>query len=365
MHPFVLWRLPLLLQIRLKNRGNTSTIRHGRTVEKGAYIYNQCMLGVGATRGRARGRRELGVQLVLALALCCSAVGDTAPGDTVAANSSPPPATVGLPPNEPETAAPRLPSEDGREGGEASGPGFGTGDNSAAAAGEPAAQTEPIQHPREADQDQEPAAAQVPDERTNAGAAARESDRERPQDAIGDHVHDAGDVGFVIEEEEANHGLVEYSAPEEQALDHLINIASKGLRTLASGAVVGFHRVRMVVTRAASRIGSRPFSETLNLWLGANDSAREESMNAAHKALLSVHQTTAVVLAQAPDYIDRSRQVLDQVAQRSVERALEVAVLTAQVAEIAGAAGLKVARYHARDSEQESLPSCYYYPITA
>jgi len=35
-------------------------------------------------------------------------------------------------------------------------------------------------------------------------------------------------------------------------------------------------------------------------------------MNAAHKAILSVHHTTAVVLARTPDYIDRSRQIIDQ-----------------------------------------------------
>ena len=202
---------------------------------------------------------------------------------------------------------------------------------------------------------------QIHDERKNADAAPDSGEGDPahisaglpppPPSVAGDN-HTPHDAEFVIEEDDvANHGLVEYSAPEEQALDHLINMASRGLQTLASSAVLGFHRARMVVTRAADRVRSKPLAETINKWLGVNDTARKESMNAAHKAILSVHQTTAVVLAQAPDYFERSRQVLDQVAQRSVERALEVAVFSAQVAEVVGAASLQVARETKRRAE--------------
>lgn len=118
--------------------------------------------------------------------------------------------------------------------------------------------------------------------------------------------------GFVIEQEDARHGLVEYTAPEDQALDHLISMASKGLRVIASGAVVGFHRTREVVMRTARKLSSKQFVDTFNGWLALNETARKESMTAAHKAILSVHQTTAVVLARTPDYLDRSRQMLDQ-----------------------------------------------------
>jgi hypothetical protein len=119
--------------------------------------------------------------------------------------------------------------------------------------------------------------------------------------------------GFVIEQEDARHGLVEYDpAPEDQALDHLISMASKGLRVVASGAVVGFHRAREVVMRTARKLSSKQFVDTVHGWLAINETARNESMTAAHKALLSVHQTTAVVLARTPDYLDRSRQKLDE-----------------------------------------------------
>lgn len=62
------------------------------------------------------------------------------------------------------------------------------------------------------------------------------------------------DGGFVIEEDESNHGLVEYSAPEDQAIDHLITMAGKGLSVVVSGAVVGIRHARMVVLRAVRRI---------------------------------------------------------------------------------------------------------------
>ena len=145
---------------------------------------------------------------------------------------------------------------------------------------------------------------------------------------------------FVIEEEVANHGLIEYTAPEDQALDHLIRMASKGLRIITSGAVVGFQRARLVVMRTARRIARRGVGETLSMWFGANDTARRISVN---KALLSVQERTAVVLARTPDYIDRSREILDRFAQRSVERGLELLEVSAKVAQVVGAASLDVA----------------------
>jgi hypothetical protein len=145
---------------------------------------------------------------------------------------------------------------------------------------------------------------------------------------------------FVIEEEVSNHGLIEYTAPEDQALDHLFRIASKGLRIITSGAVVGFQRARLVVMRTARRIARRGVGETLSMWFGANDTARRISVN---KALLSVQERTAVVLARTPDYIDRSREILDRFAQRSVERGLELLEVSAKVAQVVGAASLDVA----------------------
>ena len=96
-----------------------------------------------------------------------------------------------------------------------------------------------------------------------------------------------------------------------QALDHLIKLASKGLRVLASSALTGFHRARKVVMHTARSISSRPLGETLNIWFRVNDTSRNESVS---KALISVQETTAVVLSRTPEYIDRSRQILDQVS---------------------------------------------------
>jgi hypothetical protein len=151
---------------------------------------------------------------------------------------------------------------------------------------------------------------------------------------------------FVIEEEEdtGSRGLVHYSAPEDQALDHLMKMASKGVRFLTSSAVAGIYRVRVLLSRTARRIGSQPVSDTLSKWFRANETVRPENMHAAQKALISMHHTTAVALARAPETIERYRLVIDQVAQRSVERGLELAVFSAHVAEVVGSASLQVAR---------------------
>jgi len=63
-----------------------------------------------------------------------------------------------------------------------------------------------------------------------------------------------GDGGFLIEEGDGRHGLVEYIAPEDQAIEVLINMAGRGLSVVVSGALVGFRHARMAVLRAARRI---------------------------------------------------------------------------------------------------------------
>jgi len=84
---------------------------------------------------------------------------------------------------------------------------------------------------------------------TEEGEAMRYPTPSPPIDAVPE-----GDGGFLIEEEDGRHGLVEYIAPEDQAIEVLINMAGRGLSVVVSGALVGFRHARMAVLRAARRI---------------------------------------------------------------------------------------------------------------
>ena len=152
---------------------------------------------------------------------------------------------------------------------------------------------------------------------------------------------------IVIEQEDTGRtGIVNYSGPadEDQSLDYLITLAGKGVRILASGAVAGLRRAHFLMKSTAEKVSRRPLAETLQLWLGVNESGPADNMHAAEKALMSVKHTTAVALARAPETIERYKQILDQVAQRSVERGLEVAVITAEVATTVGSVSMQIAR---------------------